>query len=309
MAPTLTIRNLTSVPFDLKVIERYSAPTEDASSEPLRAVSRFAGNITAFTNNISKTIGVRLPTGPSARELADNAESFNHEEVDIRIEPFTTNYTDKQAIEKAPNEIIRLTFDADGQRYRIDTPLSVRHTRELTPLAPDSRHRFTAVFVPAETCLSIFSSPNLNTWMQEVADDTPLSSLSIPGTHNSPTCHKALPSVRCQAVSPREQLANGVRFLDIRVQPENPTVPSKDGLILVHGVFPIALTGKKYFRDLANDVIKFLEEHPSETVVISVKREGPVFSVNGVTTTLVIAFDGVIEGEATKECYLSTDLA
>src|ERR1700712_480866 len=92
MAPPLTIRNLTSVPIDLKVIERYNAPRE--GGEPLRAVSRFAGNITSFTNNITETIGVKLPTGPASKELAENAQSFNHEEVQIRIDPFTTNRTD-----------------------------------------------------------------------------------------------------------------------------------------------------------------------------------------------------------------------
>jgi 1-phosphatidylinositol phosphodiesterase len=273
MAPPLTVRNLTSVPIDLKVIERYNAPSE--GGERLRAVSRFAGNITSFTNNITETIGVKLPTGPASKELAENAQSFNHEEVDIRIDPLTTNHTDKQAIEREPNEILRLTFEAEGQRYRIDTPLPVRYTKTLTPLVPDPKYHFTAVFVPGETYLTIFSSANLDSWMNELADYVPISSLSIPGTHNSPTCNKALPSVRCQAVSPREQLNNGIRFFDIRVQPEKPDDPGHDGLILVHGVFPISLTGNKYFRDLANDAICFLDEHPSETIIMSLKREGP----------------------------------
>jgi len=80
--------------------------------------------------------------------------------------------------------------------------------------------------------------------------------------------------VRCQAVPPREQLENGVRFFDLRVQPENPTDPNNDKLILVHAVFPISLTGSKYFRDLEREILHFLDEHPSETVVISLKREG-----------------------------------
>ncbi|KAE9973515.1 hypothetical protein EG328_005224 [Venturia inaequalis] len=271
-APPLTIRNLTSVPIDLKVIERYNAPGDNG---PLIAVSRFAGNITSFTNNFTESAGFKLPTGPALRGLEGNAQSFNHEEVDIRVDPFTTIHTDKHATEREFNEVLRLTFEADGQRYRIDTPLAVSYTRVLTPLVLDPKYTFTAVFVAGETHLTIFSSANLDSWMNELADYVPISSLSIPGTHNSSTCHKALPSVRCQAVSPREQLNHGVRFLDIRVQPEKPEDAGHDGLILVHGVFPISLTGNKHFRDLANDVILFLEEHPSETVIISVKREGP----------------------------------
>lgn len=232
-------------------------------------------DLQSFTNNITETVGVKLPTGPSNKELAGNAESFAHEEVDIRVDPFTANHTDKQTSERSADEILRLTFEVDGQRYRIDVPLPVRYTRELTCLQPDPRHRLTAIYVPSESYLSILSSSNLDSWMHDLADHTPVSALSIPGTHNSPTHYKALVSVRCQAVSPREQLDNGVRFFDIRVQPENPTEPEKDGLILVHGVFPISLTGNKYFRDLVNETHRFLDEHPSETVIISLKREGP----------------------------------
>ncbi|KIW01285.1 uncharacterized protein PV09_07325 [Verruconis gallopava] len=270
MAPPLTVRNLTSVPISLKLIERYNAPKGDI----VHQASKLAGNITSFTNNFTDLVGVKLPTGPRNQTLPDNAQSFAHEEVDIRIDPFTTNHTDKHATERSNDEVLRLTFEAEGQRYRIDVPLPVRYTRELTPLVQDPRHHFTAVFVPSETFLSIISSANLNEWMREMADRTPISALSIPGTHNSPTCHPAPPSVRCQAVSPREQLENGVRFFDIRVQPESETEVN-DKLILVHSVFPISLTGNKYFRDLERDVINFLDEHRSETVVFSLKREGP----------------------------------
>jgi len=71
-----------------------------------------------------------------------------------------------------------------------------------------------------------------------------------------------------------EQLNNGVRFFDIRVQPSKPEDPKDDGLLLVHGVFPISLTGPKKFRDLLDKVLKWLAENPSETVIFSMKREG-----------------------------------
>jgi 1-phosphatidylinositol phosphodiesterase len=110
--------------------------------------------------------------------------------------------------------------------------------------------------------------------MGKLKNEIPLSALSIPGTHNSPTHHMALPSVRCQAVSVKEQLNNGVRFLDIRVQPESADDASKDGLVLVHSAFPVSLTGAKYFRDLINTVYSFLDANPTETIIISLKREG-----------------------------------
>ena len=147
-------------------------------------------------------------------------------------------------------------------------------SHELIPSVENPAHRFTGIFLPQSSWVALYSSSNSDSWMKEIPDQTPLGALSIPGTHNSPTCHAAPPSVRCQAVPPKEQLANGVRFFDIRVQPAKPEDENNDELILVHSVFPISLTGAKYFRDLYNTILEFLREHPSETLILSIKREG-----------------------------------
>ena len=115
---------------------------------------------------------------------------------------------------------------------------------------------------------------NPQCWMKALGDFAPLSALSIPGTHNSPTCYRALPTVRCQAVSVIDQLRNGIRFLDIRVQPDQPDDPSNVSLSLVHGAFSIFLCGSRKFRGLLDEVHAFLRENPSETVIMSLKREG-----------------------------------
>jgi len=258
----LTIRNLTSTPIELKSLERYEAP---GSLDSKTGIGNITKNFTTLMSNA---------TSPSAPQLAENAQSFSHQDVSIRIDIFQTTKTDINLTEKSPNEVLRLTFDNDGEGHRLALPQSSNASTELTPLTPTPRFHYTAVYLPQFSHLSLFSSANLASWMKELRDETPLSALSIPGTHNSPTCHRALPSVRCQAVSPREQLDNGVRFFDIRVQPETPEDLSKDGIILVHSVFPISLTGNKYFRDLVNDVFAFLDRNPSETVIVSVKREG-----------------------------------
>jgi len=261
-APPLTIRNLTSTSIELKLLERFEAP---GSLDSKFGIANITKNITTIVNQSSNS---------SAPQLAANAQPFSHQDVNIRSDVFQTTKTDIALTEKSPVEVLRLTFENDGERHRLDLPPASNASTELIPLTPNPRFHYTAVFLPQFSHLSLFSSANLSSWMQELRDDTPLSALSIPGTHNSPTHHRALPSVRCQAVSPREQLDNGVRFFDIRVQPETPEDPTKDGLLLVHSVFPISLTGNKYFRDLVNDVFAFLDAHPSETVVMSVKREG-----------------------------------
>jgi 1-phosphatidylinositol phosphodiesterase len=110
--------------------------------------------------------------------------------------------------------------------------------------------------------------------MSTLPSTLPLSAISIPGTHNSHTYYRALPSVRCQVVSVQDQLANGIRFLDIRVQPVHATDASKKDLYLVHGAFPISLTGPKYLEPILKACFEFLEKNPSETILVSLKREG-----------------------------------
>ena len=153
-------------------------------------------------------------------------------------------------------------------------PVPTTESASLVALAENPAHRFTGIYLSQHAYITLYSSSNLNAWMRELPDSTPLGALSIPGTHNAPTHHTAPPSVRCQAVSPRKQLENGVRFFDLRVQVPTPYDPASDKLILVHSVFPISLAGTKYFRDLYTEIRAFLDANPSETLIVSFKREG-----------------------------------
>ncbi|KAL8938149.1 MAG: hypothetical protein Q9216_004051 [Gyalolechia sp. 2 TL-2023] len=259
MSSPLTIRNLTSRPIELKRYEYHAT-----------APSLSRGGIANITQNVTSLF--RNATTPAAPPVSEPASSFIHQDVSIRIEPFTSLQTDIKP--QSPNETIHLTFETEGEQHRLETPTPTSDSTILKPLAENPRFKYTAVHLLEHSHLTLYSSAYLSSWMRSLRDDTPLSALSIPGTHNSPTCHRALPSVRCQATSPPEQLDNGVRFFDIRVQPEAPLDPAKDGLILVHGVFPISLTGNKYLRDLLAEVYNFLDRNPSETVIMSLKREG-----------------------------------
>ena len=266
--PPLTIRNLTSTSIELKIVERYEAPKGFENGAGISNITRSLSNLMRSPTTPTS------PNSPTASQLTANAQSFASQDVTIHIDAFQTVKSDIKVTENSANEILRLTFENNGERYRLDIPNLAHESTTLTPLNPNPKFQYTAVHLPQESHLTLFSSANLYSWMSELKDETPLSALSIPGTHNSPTCHRALPSVRCQAVSPRKQLENGVRFFDIRLQVERPEDLNKDGLILVHSVFPISLTGTKYFRELVNEVFHFLDQNPSETVIMSLKREG-----------------------------------
>lgn len=251
----LTIRNVSTAPIELKGLERFEeAQTASCLLDVVRGRWKRSRS-----------------TPPTAAQLADKSGSFIHQDVNIPIAPFDTKATN---IDIDARKVLRLIFEVRGQRYRLDLPTANHRSTVLIPLSPAPSSEYTAVYLHKTSYLVLFASAKLASWMQKLQDGTPLSALSIPGTHNSPTHHTALPSVRCQAVNVREQLDNGVRFLDIRVQPESPYDPSKEGLILVHSAFPVSLTGAKYFRDLVDVVQAFLEANPSETVIMSLKREG-----------------------------------
>ena len=287
MASHLTIRNLTSTAIEIKVVERYVPPAEQASSSSLSSSSSSSSNKAfAIFGNVTATVSdfVRNSPAPSSAAIAEGVQAFTSQDVSIRVGPLCVCVTEVDPANVTAKESVRLTFEAEGgERFRVDTtPSSLTQTQtrthastEAVPLTPNPSFRYTAVYLAQHALLTLFSSANLGSWMREFHDETPLSALSIPGTHNSATCHRALPSVRCQAVGVTEQLDNGVRFLDVRVQPDDAANPAKDTLMLVHGVFPISLTGFKYFRDLVNEVTAFLDRNPSEAVIMSVKREGP----------------------------------
>lgn len=263
VAKHLTIRNLTATAIELKQVERFAA--EEAPKPDFKNITR---SFSTLMSNITRSDTNDAP-------VPKDSKPFAQEDVSVHIKPFEAVTTKVEAFVKSDKERLRLTFDAEGEKHQIQIPVPTSESATMKALANKPRFKFTGIYVTPHSHLAIYSSANLNAWMKELKDDTLASAISIPGTHNSPTCHVAAPSVRCQAVSPREQLDNGVRFFDIRVCPQHPKDLSKDNLMLVHSVFPVALTGFKYFRELVDNIESFLEKNPSETLIMSVKREGP----------------------------------
>ena len=80
-------------------------------------------------------------------------------------------------------------------------------------------------------------------WMERIRDETKLSALSIPGTHDSATQYVSLsPIFQCQDTDLQTQLENVYRYLDIRLVLKN------DNLILKHNFAKCRKTNL-YFQD------------------------------------------------------------
>jgi 1-phosphatidylinositol phosphodiesterase len=101
-------------------------------------------------------------------------------------------------------------------------------------------------------------------WMRDISDETPVTMLSIPGTHNSCGVEGPLGFAKTQDLDLLEQLYAGIRFLDIRL------AHYQNNLFVHHDVVHM---GKSY-ADVLEICAKFLKQYPSEVVLMSVKDEG-----------------------------------
>lgn len=134
-------------------------------------------------------------------------------------------------------------------------------------------HFFTAISISALTvvssCLAIFpfgtnSNQNNENWLKSLNDDTLITSLSIPGSHDSGASHSIGDlSGKCQDTSILEQLNIGVRFFDIRLQLKN------NKLQVVHGIVDQNLD----FLSVLNTFSTFLSSHQSEGLFVTIKEE------------------------------------
>lgn len=100
-------------------------------------------------------------------------------------------------------------------------------------------------------------------WMSNIADDTKLSELSIPGTHDTMSNGPGGDIVQTQGLSLPEQLKVGIRYLDIRAR-------AIDNVLTIHHG-PVYLN--KNFGDVLNYIKDFLNYHPSEMIIMRVKQE------------------------------------
>ncbi|KAJ3804024.1 PLC-like phosphodiesterase, partial [Lentinula aff. lateritia] len=103
-------------------------------------------------------------------------------------------------------------------------------------------------------------------WMSTLYDTKSIAHYNIPGTDDSTAGTIPNPSggARTQTLNIFHQLLNGIRFIDTRLDISLRT------LQCFHGILPLGIT----FSAVLSQIYKFLQLHPSETVIISVKREG-----------------------------------
>lgn len=151
-------------------------------------------------------------------------------------------------------------------------------------------------------------------WMAALDDDTPLSEVVLPGTHDSATKYVQLAFFsKCQAKDIAAQLEAGYRYLDIRLGYE----PDGGGMFkLMHG-FANCRTGAApwadtlYLNGVLEQCYAFLDAHPTETIIFAVKQEHgdePVKSFEAMLKLLTVdAPDLLFGGTDYADRWLLTD--
>ena len=127
-------------------------------------------------------------------------------------------------------------------------------------------------------------------WMENIPDETKLSSMSIPGTHDSCTQNVDMRYIfQCQDASIATQLKYGYRYLDMRLVLEKRS--GQETLVLKHNIARCKVSDSPFSRtltlaDVLKDVYAFLDEHPSETVILCMKAENSKDDVADVQSVL-----------------------
>ena len=105
------------------------------------------------------------------------------------------------------------------------------------------------------------SSYNVS-WMKSIPDNTKLSQMTIPGTHNSCALH-GICCARTQSWSLPEQMKAGLRYFDIRLRLYNNTLRA----------FHAFVDQKDTFDIILSYALHFLEENPSESIIMQIIAE------------------------------------
>ena len=116
-------------------------------------------------------------------------------------------------------------------------------------------------------------------WMSGLSDGKNLAQINIPGTHESGALYD--PFAKCQYLEIDEQLNTGIRYLDIRCRHLG------DSFTIHHG----AVYQNQNFDDVLEDCYNFLNQNPSETIVMAIKEE---YNPDENTRTFEQTFDAYV---------------
>lgn len=132
----------------------------------------------------------------------------------------------------------------------------------------------------------------LNNWMQDIEDNRLVCKMSIPGTHDTGAYSGSF-GIKTQDKNIEQQLNSGIRFFDIRLVHDNGV------LKLCHASHTFNTT---FVGDVLKTTVEFLKEHPSETVIMTIKRDDDKDHDGG--TKYRFALTKALEGDKALTPYM-----
>lgn len=143
----------------------------------------------------------------------------------------------------------------------------------------------------ANSILGYYEDSNgpLANWMTQVDDNVRIVDMNIPGTHDSATWNytdatqtSLLPitgtlppaiAFQCQSRSLFQMLGDGIRFFDLRIG----FLPDHERLGFYHAA--ALLSSEAYLEDVFEGFYKWLRDHSTETLLVSIKVDNATFGV------------------------------
>jgi len=123
---------------------------------------------------------------------------------------------------------------------------------------------------------------SLESWMSVVDGNRYISSLSLPGTHDS-TAVSDTPTVGCQTMSITEQLNAGIRYFDLR------SGLVGNALIMYHNFYPINPPNFLLLSTVIGDMLSWLSTHSTEAIIVQIKQDqDPILSTISFATAIAM---------------------
>lgn len=178
-----------------------------------------------------------------------------------------------------------------GSRYRIYTSTSIPKDEYLVVQYVDTRTK--------NNYMTVMLNVPTASWMQHIPDLTPLSALTLPGTHDTAAFNTSNSISKTQDRRFRPQLVDGIRFWDIRVRRVKGT-KGNPKWALYHGDTNLNLS----FEDALSAISNFYADHPSEALIMSIKQDKSPES--GVTASMSQTFWWYVKNYRSVAWYTDT---
>ncbi|MGN0342532.1 MAG: phosphatidylinositol-specific phospholipase C domain-containing protein [Roseburia sp.] len=275
---------------------------EAHSAYKIYAVKRSVADI-----DLHMDLNQPIETTPSLNEIITDQVWDLADETSTMIHLWGDDTT---AYNKHTNKLWRFIKQSDGT-YKIQNARTGQYVEGIPDI--DTAHVYKLYTSAGGTKFEIYPIAGTDTdvnfnyatdWMADIPNDVLLSTVNIPGSHDTGTAAivedftAGYSITQCQKYYYGEQLNAGIRAFDVRCDAKSDTA-SLSEVNIVHGgsvwkCFDRDGSDLK-LQDILDDSVRFLKNHPSETIVMMVKPDAG--SVEG----LAHALNSFVTDEDTKD--------